>query len=400
MSAFISVCAASVRRLFEYVWAWLGSAAAVSLMLGVMAMGVHHVMEPASDERARLRCYAGVRNAAGAEPPQGITPLGAGLADALPLPHVRMEYDADGRVSRVLHLDAAGRLSRFPGSRVAEQRVEYDAAGRLVRKCNFNREGQPVADASGVAVREFAYDGKGRLVRTSFFNASGHGIVPRMPGYAEQRLSYDAQGRPLLIRNLDAKGHPICNAEGEETLEYVYDDARGICERRNSVEGQPADNGAGYAVERTERTQDGRLTRRVWVNAAGEPVLNPTVGAAALVEEQTASPGVQRVRLCGQDGCLRHQERPAAEHLQRCDAAGKPEWECFNAADGLPTENPAYGYAERVCEYSPAGHLLREYFWDAAGRPTLCYRKDYTLTADGEYVLSLYTDGSTELQPR
>lgn len=399
MSPFLSACAVSARRLFEYVWGWLGSAAAVALMLGVIAMGVHHVIEPMAGDNARLRCYAGVRNAAGAEPPQGIMPLSAGMADALPLPHVRVEYDGEGRVCRVLHLDAAGRLTRFPGSRVAEQRVEYDAAGHLVRKRNYNRDGQPVADASGVAVREFSYDAEGRLIRTAFLNASGSGIVPRMPGYAEQRISYDAQGRPLMVRHLDAKGHPICNAEGEETVEYSYDDEHGFSVRRNTVAGETADNGAGFAVERTERTRDGRLTRRVWMNAAGDAVRNPAVGAAAMLEEQTAAPGVQRTRLCAQDGTLRQQERTAAERLQRCDAAGKPEWECFNAADGLPTEHPAYGYAERVCEYSPAGHLRREYFWDASGRPTLCYRKDYTLTDDGEFVLSLFTDGSTELRP-
>lgn len=387
------------RRLFEYVWSWLGSAAAVALMLGVLAMGVHHVSSPNADDVPRLRCYAGVRNAAGAEPPQGITPLGAVLADALPLPHVRVEYDTEGRVCRVLHLDAAGRVSRFPGSRVAEQRVEYDAAGRLVRKSNFNRDGQAVADASGVARREFSYDAAGRLVRTAFFNASGKEVVPRMPGYAEQRIEYDEQGRPLCIRHLDAKGHPLPNAEGEETVEYVYDDELGLAERRNVVAGQLADNACGFAVERTERTRDGRMTRRVWLNAGGEAVTNPAVGAVALLEERTASPGVQRTRFCGADGVMQHAVRPAAERLQRCDAAGHPEWECFNAADGLPAEHPAYGYAERVCEYSPAGHLLREYFWDAAGNPTSCYRKDYTITEEGEYVLSLYTDGSSEVVP-
>ena len=209
------------RCLFEYVWSWLGSAAAVALMLGVLAMGVHHVSTPNADDVPHLRCFAGVRNAAGAEPPQGITPLGTALTDALPLPHVRVEYDTEGRVCRVLHLDAAGRVSRFPGSCVAEQRVEYDAAGRLVCKRNFNRDGQAVADASGVARREFEYDAEGRLVRTAFFNASGREVVPRMPGYAEQKIEYDTQGRPLSVRHFDAKGHPLANAEGEETVEYL-----------------------------------------------------------------------------------------------------------------------------------------------------------------------------------
>lgn len=387
------------RRLIDYVWAYLGSAAAVALLLGVTAMGVRYVALPGMQGAEHLRCYAGVRNVAGAEPPQGITPLGTPLSDALPLPHVRVEYDAAGRVCRVSHRDAAGRLSRFPGSRVAEQRVSYDAAGHLISKSNFDTDGKPTADVSGVARRCYDYDENGRLVRTAFFNAADKGVVPRMPGYAEQVISYDEQGRPLLVRYRDAKGHPIVNAEGEETVEYIYDDVHGICTRCNRVQGVAADNAAGFATERTESTQDGRMTRRVWMNAAGEPVLNPAVGAVALLEEQTASPGVQRTRLCSQDGVMCSRERAAAERLQRCDAAGRTEWECFNAADGMPSEHPALGYAERVCEYSPAGRLSREYFWDAAGNPTSCYRKDYARTREGEYVLSLFTDGSSELIP-
>lgn len=388
-----------LRRLVVYVWSYLGSAAAVALMLGVSAMGVRYVAMPGMSDVPRQRCYAGVRNAAGAEPPQGITPLGNDFATPLPLPHVRAEYDAAGRICRVLHVDAAGAVSRFPGSRVAEQRIRYDAAGHLTEKRNFDADGHPAPDASGVAVRCFEYDAAGRLVRTAFHNEQGQGVVPRMPGYAEQLISYDAQGRPLMVRYRDAKGHPIVNAAGEETVEYCYDDTHGIARRCNRVHGEPTDNAAGFATERSESSENGRVVRRVWLNAAGNPVFNPEVGAVAMLEEQTASPGVQRLRLCGQDGVMRAAERPAAERLQRCDAAGRTEWECFNAADGLPSEHPALGYAERVCEYTPAGYLRREYFWDAMGNPTSCYRKDYTRTREGEYVLSLFTDGSSELTP-
>lgn len=398
MHTMIQRAGSMCRRLGEYVWAYLGSAAAVALMCGVMAMGIQHLMTPEGAE-TRLRCFAGVRNSAGAEPPQGLTPLGSPRADTLPMPHVRMEYDREGRVTRVLHLDAASRLSRFPGSRVAEQRVEYNAAGRLAFKRNFDTAGRPVADASGVAVRAYEYDAAGRLTRTAFFNAAGQGVVPRMPGYAEQLVSYDEQGRPLLVQHRDAHGKPVTNAEGEESVEYAYDDTHGVTLRVNRIGGELADNAAGFATERTERTRDGRTLRRLWLNASGEPALNPAVGAVAVLEEQTAAPGVQRTRRCGQDGVMCAAERPAAEHLLRCDASGRPEWECFNAADGLPIEHPALGYAERVCEYSPAGRLQREYFWDSLGKPTACYRKDYTLTGEGEYVLSLFTDGSSELRP-
>ena len=115
-----------LQRLFEYSWAYLGSVSAVALMLGVMSMGVSYIVTPQTLELQRLRCYVGVYNSAAAEPPRGLLPLSNAPADALPLAHVRIEYDRNGLPQRMMHLDASGQLSRFPGSRIAEQRVEYD----------------------------------------------------------------------------------------------------------------------------------------------------------------------------------------------------------------------------------------------------------------------------------
>ncbi|MGN0865430.1 MAG: hypothetical protein ACI4P8_04725 [Akkermansia sp.] len=389
-----------LQRLFEYSWAYLGSVSAVALMLGVMSMGVSYIVTPQTLELQRLRCYAGVYNSASAEPPRGLLPLSNAPADALPLAHVRIEYDRNGLPQRMLHLDASGQLSRFPGSRIAEQRVEYDRAGRIIRKSNYDAAGQPAADASGVAVREYAYDKDGRPTRIAFRDSAGRGVVPRMPGYAEKLTTYDAQGRPLLVRHCDAEGTPITNAEGEETLEYAYDDAKGTCTRRNCVRGELRDNIHGVAIERIERSPGGRSLRICRLNAEGQPVPDPEWGAPVALHEHTAAPGVERTRYCAADGASPPRPRLAVEHLRRCDERGLPEWECYNAADGMPCVHPRLGYAERVCEYSPAGQLQSEYFWDAVGNPAPCYRKNYTRTREGEAVLSLYTDGSTEWQRR
>lgn len=399
MQSLISAFLGRLRAAVSYLWGYMGSVSAVALVLGVMAMGVHYTMEPQVLEMQRLRCYAGLRNEAGPEPPSGILPLGDALADALPVPHVRIAHNEDGQPLTVQHISAEGKIKPFPGSRVAEQRVEYDEAGRVLRKRNLDAAGRPVADAAGVATREFGYTPAGQLERTAFFDAAGQGVVPHMPGYAEQLCTYDSVGRPLMVRHLDATGRPIVNALGEETLEYEYDDAHGVCTRRNRVNGAVADNIHGVAIERTEATADGSARRCIWMNAAGEPVLNPAEDAVAVLEEHSAAPGLHRRLFCGGDGLQRRSTRPTAEHLQRHDSAGHVEWECYNAADGLPSVHPGLGYAERVCEYSPEGRLQREHFWDAAGNPARRYRCDHTHTDHGRYVLSLYTDGSSEIRP-
>ncbi len=393
--------AGRLRVAFERLWAYSGTLAAMSLMIGTLGMGVYHVCtraaedEMAADE-ARMEYFLGVANTAGAELPRGLDPLPAdGLAHVGNV--LRFEYGADGRLQRLRHLDAKGRPGPMPGSAVAEQRLSYDAAGRLARKENLDADGLRVPDASGVAVREFAYDSAGRLSRVSFLNAEGQGIVPALPGYATALTSYDEKGRVRRIEYQDAYGKPIVNADGEATVEYVYDDARGSVTRSNLIDGALADNAHGYAVERRERTQDGSILRVAWETAEGRPARHPEWAAASILTEVSADGRMVRERYCGEDGVMLGSGRMLAEKLTRSNADGSLLWECYNAADGLPCRHPDLGYAERLSEYSPEADLLRESFWDARGNPAPCYEKRYIRTGSGAHVLSLHTDGSTEL---
>ncbi len=399
-----STFAAGMKRLFERLWAYSGTLAAMALMMGTLGMGIYHLSSrkaaAVAAEESRMEYFLGVNNSAGAELPQGISPLpegcGEGLGNVL-----RFEYGHGGRLLRLQYLDTMGHPASMPGSAVAEQRLSYDGEGRLIRKENLDAVGRPVADASGVSVREFGYDGAGRLARVAFKNAEGQGIVPDLPGYAVALTSYDAKGRPLRVEYQDANGKPVVNAAGESVIEYSYDDARGSIRRVNLVEGKLADNAHGYAVERSERTQDGSLLRLAWETAEGQPARHPEWAAASVLTEFTADGRVQRQRYCGEDGVMLSGGRSMAEKLVRCNADGSLLWECYNAADGLPCMNPESGYAERLSEYSPTEQLERENFWDERGNPAPCYEKRYIRSQEGSvaHVLSLHTDGSTALHP-
>ncbi len=393
---------AGVKRLFERLWAYTGTLAAMSLMVGTLGMGVYHICRheaegPLSVEEARMEYFLGVNNSAGAELPRGLSPLpeGSALGNVL-----RFEYGADGRLLRLMHLNAEGKPGPMPGSVVAEQRLSYDGEGRLTRKENFDASGKPVPDASGVASREFAYDEQGRLTRVSFKDVSGLGIVPAMPGYATALTSYDDKGRPLRIEYQDAYGEPIINSAGESTLEFSYDDTRGSSKRTNYVSGEPANNAHGYAVERRERTKDGSILRLAWETAEGRPARHPEWAAASVLTEYAADGHMVRERYCGEDGVMLNAGRLLAEKLMRSNADGSMLWECYNAADGLPCVNPELGYAERLSEYGPSAELERESFWDERGNPAPCYEKRYIRSDDGQaHVLSLHADGSTQLCP-
>ena len=384
-------------QMLSLAWAYTGTLAAMGLLVGVLGMGVYHLAVDKPEAGRDYRCFTGVYNSARAEAPLGLGELPAAVAESAG-EHLRFEYDAARRLTRLVHLDRHGRLSTMPGSRVAEQRLEYDAAGRVVRKSNFGEDGKPAADASGVAERRYTYTSQGLLAETRFYDTAGHNVAPRMPGYARERITYDEKQRPVRIEYLDGHGEPMVNACGESRVEFDYHDEQGEVVRTNYVDGLPRENRMGVAVERRQSTRDGSSRRTSWYDAAGAPVPHPRMGAAAVQRDVIQDGRYARYRWCGENGIMRGRGRVCAEHLVRHSALGLPEWECYNADDGMPCMNEERGYAERVCEYAPNGALQREYFWDAEGNPTFCYEQRHSGGEDARHVLRLNTDGSTELR--
>ncbi len=386
-----------LRLWFERFWAYTGTLAAMALMLGTLGMGIYHLIRDDARD-PHVEYFLGVSNRAGAEAPRGLSPLPV-AASPKGHAHLRFEYGEDGLLHRLQHVDAAGRLTPMPGSRVAEQRLHYDKEGRLIRKENLDEKGQPVPDAAGVSTREYGYDGAGRLERVAFEDAQGHGVVPRMPGYATALTRYDMQGRPLRVSYLDGDDHPIVNAAGESVVEYTYEDGGRRSTRRNLVGGRLADNAQGFATEHRERTADGTALRLSWETAEGKPARHPEWSAASVLTEYAADGKVVRERYCGEDGVMLSGGRPLAEKFTRRSADGSTLWECYNAADGLPCLNPALGYAERVTSFGEGDVVEQENFWDEKGNPSPCYEKRYIHGEDGGHVLSLHADGSTEWKP-
>lgn len=390
------------KKVFAYlghVWGYSGTLAVLSLLLGVLGMGIYHIFffDSAPEAASRSLFFRGLFNTAEPQAPEGIGLLPLGEESMKGADYIRLDYSPQGRCVRAVHVGAAGVPVPMPGSRVAEQRICYDATGRVSSKSNFDARGAAVEDASGVAVREYEYDHAGRLVRRSLKNARGQLVVPRMPGYAEQRIRYDAAGRPLSITHWDGKGKPITNIDGESEVRFSYDAAGLRQQRVNYVDGMPRNNAYGIAVEKKTRTVDALSGHTDWLDEKSQPVANPDTGAYAVLEYKTPSTRARRVRMCAADGTAMQSARACSEHVLRTDAAGRVEWECYQGADGMPCNNAALGFAERVCEYSPDGALLREYFWDAMGNPASCYEKRHIAKGGAHYVLSLHADGSTSI---
>ncbi len=391
----------ALLRFLGYLWRYSGTLAFLSLLLGVLGMGVYHqfVARPgiAFRNERLLRYYTGMLNTAGPEDPVG---LGEIMADSAPsTPCICFEYARDGSVLSVRSLDAAGNPTLLPGSRVATQLITRDTAGRIVRKQNTDASGQPAPDAHGVAAREFEYDDAGRLIRAVTQNAQGEAVVPPMPGYAVKTILYDARNRPTRIEYADGVGTPITNAQGESVVLYRYDDAHGVSQRTNTVQGRVADNKNGIATEHQYADANGSFSHTEWKSARGESVLHPEQGAALVIAEHAADSKIVSTRRFDTHGKPLQSTPAWAEHQVQRDGAGRVAWERYTRADGTPCEEPALGYAERVCMYDAAGAPHRELFRDATGAPSACYEKRYINCGDSRYVLSLHADGATEIKP-
>lgn len=382
-----------LQALLAYSWGYMGTLAAMGLLIGVLGMGIYHACTRDAEYQA-MRYFSGVFNSADATPPTGLDELPAHSVPTVP--HLRFEYGKNGKPLRMIHISAEGQPSAIPGSKVCEQRLEYDAAGRLTRKSNFAASGAPTTDASGVHARAFSYDDAGRLTRTEFRGTDGKLVVPRMPGYAVETIRYDEKGRPTDIDYLDGKGEPITNARGERSIRYTYDDEHGSSSRTNYIAGAAADNSQGIAREETTTTRDGSTQVTSWYNAEGQKTHHPEKGCCTLFTETSHDGTLHRERRCGEDGTPSSAHAGYAEHLVRTTPGGRVEWECFSDKNGLPCFNEALGYAERMCEYGPDGALTHEYFWDAAGNPCTRYEKRHTHTPDGDHTVCLLSDGSTE----
>lgn len=383
------------HSLLRFTWGYLGTLAALGLLIGVLGMGIFHSVTRDAEYQA-VRCYSGLFNSADETPPTGLDELTP--VASISIPHLRFEYGNDGRLERLVHVCADGRPCAMPGSTVAEQRISYDDHGRITKKANYTATGAPTADASGVHSRVFRYDEKGNRVCTVFMDRAGKPIMPRMPGYAMECISYDDTGRPLEIEYKDGMGNPVTNSRGEQKIIFNYDDAHGSSSRTNMVDNVPTNNVHGIAREQTAYATDGHSKVTSWYTAKGEHAHQPNTGACSVYTETSHDGTLHRERYCEESGSPCRRATACAEHLTRTSPGGLVEWECFNDADGLPCVNEALGYAERVCEYGNDGALLREYFWDATGSPCNCYEKRYCHSAEGKHRLSLLCDGSTELQ--
>lgn len=104
---------------------------------------------------------------------------------------VAYKHDADGRITEITYLDAAGKptpiRTRGPGSSAEESKAAritqtYNARGQIVESAAWDVDGTLTADPTGVARVAVVFDNDGRLIEETNYGADNKPLPPQRPG--------------------------------------------------------------------------------------------------------------------------------------------------------------------------------------------------------------------------
>ncbi len=373
------------------LWNKTGTVSAIVLMASGVGMAIYYTKSPEAAAR-NYETYEGFFNHAGTELPEGLDAIPHERTETVKS-QVRFEYDSDGKLHRVYHVNEHGETTTIPGSKIAEQQLSYDGKGRLIKKTNLDAYGQPSTDSVGVYERHFEYNDFGNLTRTSFYDANGKLVMPYVPGFAIEVIRYDGAQRIVAIEHFDANGEHVANNQGYSEVDIVYEG--NTMTRRYMHKGELVKNAHGYAIEKKQVSNEGRIERTTWYDEYEKPCINHELGCAGMQHEYTHDHQARRVLYLNHEGKQMADSPDISEHIERLTDHGKPRWECFLSSDGLPHLDEELGYAECAYEYDGKKRVSREHLRDALGKLAHCYERRYHYSPEGDRILSLYRDGST-----
>ena len=132
-----------------------------------------------------------------------------------------IDYNQQGRVSKVMYMDAEKRPMVLAMSHICYLTNEYDARGNITRKAYFDDKGKPATNNEGISSVVYEYDDNGNETVRAFFNAAGKPCV--LNRYcARIENTYDDQGNCTAERYLNAEGKLMLNS-GCAGYNYAYD---------------------------------------------------------------------------------------------------------------------------------------------------------------------------------
>lgn len=235
-------------------------------------------------------------------------------------------------------VDAKGRPSPKPETRVSGLRRRFDARGRVLGYVYVDALGNPAAHSSDVFEKRVKLNQAGAVVQEDFFGQHGEPVLG--PAGAHVVIhEVDAHGLDIERRYLDIEGQPML-VDGVGIVRSRYDEYGNPIELSYfNLEGLAViapDEGA--AVVQKLRDERGNEIERRCFDALGKPVFGAARGAA---------------------------------RKQRFDAQDAVVELSYTGANGSPARPPTLDYAIRRQTRDERGNVVAEYYFDEHAAPVL-----------------------------
>jgi hypothetical protein len=306
------------------------------------------------------------------------------------------DYDAAGKLARVVALDVTGELEwartfNPAGERYTERTLaganalagcgmlatRPDAAGRTREAACLQWNGKPMRDTNGVAVTQYKYDWQGFVAEEIRL---GLDKKPVLGHDGVHRITYqrDAAGRVTAAMNFDLAGKPaLSTADGCAGRKHEYDD-RGLETKETCVgkDGQPARTDEGVAVTMLDANADGCPTGKHYLDRDGKPThvrgvygIRTTVDAACHEQSSTCLDAEDHPTACGPN--------EPAEYDYQVDDHGRIVSVKHRGADGDPGRDPDYDVFELRKDWDSLGNLVGQSCWGPSAEPVECDHTGY-----------------------
>ena len=315
----------------------------------------------------------------------------------------RLEYDANGNVTKTSHLGLDGK-PKADKNGVFEFRTEYDKAGKeKIVAMIYAVAGVKPTREDGIAEERLEYDANGNVTKMSYFGQDGKPTLCLPIGCAEIRHEYDKRGNIIRVSHFGVDGKPTAahykiridvNVFGCGLSTAVFNaiergEKKGleIVQGNETVEAASSEQGMlvveikDVAEIRTEYDNHGNRTRVSMWGIDGKPAAN-SLGIAEVRFEYDAQGNITRQMAFGPDGRPAQDEDGVAEIRREYDANGNlTKLLCFDV-DGKP-KPVEDGIEEIRYEYDSDGNLTRESYFGVDGKPKA--RKDGVFEVRREY---------------
>ncbi|HEY5751786.1 MAG TPA: hypothetical protein VIT21_01440 [Chthoniobacterales bacterium] len=247
------------------------------------------------------------------------------------------------------------------------RKMTYDSRGHCTGILSLNAQGTEMIDNAGNCGVLITYNENGLEIEST---SVGRDLKPMAvkDGYVITRAYYDAFGRMLRRTFHDASGEPVLHQDGNHGWIARYGE-RGdqTAQTFIGLDGKPILLREDYAEWRSSYDARGRITHTTYFGTSGEPVLHKD-GNHGWIAEYDERGNLVTQTFVGVDGKPVTLSYGHASWATSYDASGKVARATFFGVSGEPVLRKE-GYHGWTAQYDERGNQVTQIFFGLDGKP-------------------------------